>query len=544
MARTVSLGPDKLILTLPGYDPRRDAEGYEFDAKRAQMACDFFPECLHHIEGELYGQPFALELWQKAIVANLFGWYKAGTDIRRYRKLFLYVPRKSGKTPLAAGIGLYVSFCDDEYGQQNVCAAADREQAALLFRHAVGMIHQEPELEKRCKIYGETGTNQTRTILIPDTGSFLKVISADATTKHGGNLHLVLIDELHAQPNRELVDVLHTSTASKNRKHPLEIYITTADYARESICNEEYNRACKVRDGIISDPELLPAIWEAGKDDDWRVEDTWRKANPNLGVSVSLDYMKAECKRAQDTPTYENTFKRLHLNIITEQDVRWLPLDKWDACVGDVDAEALAGETCYGGLDLSSTTDVTAFSLFFPKGNKTVNFFWLPSVNAHKREQRDRVPYLTWQKQGYIKLTPGDVVDYDIVRSDIIALSKKYKIKEVGADRWNATQIITQLEGAGIKMVKFGQGYASMSSPAKELEKLVIGGQLQHGGNPVLRWMASNVSVSMDAAGNIKPAKDKSTERIDGIVALIMAIGCAGVGTGNSVYNERGPVVV
>jgi phage terminase large subunit-like protein len=255
--------------------------------------------------------------------------------------VFLYVPRKNGKTPLSAGICNYVLFCDGEPGAQIYSAAAEKEQAALLYRHAVGMITQEPELDSRARIY----KGHKSVVLKDDPGSVFKVLSADADTKHGGNSHLVLIDELHAQPNRELVDVLQTSMASANRPQPLLVHITTADFDRESICNEKHDYACKVRDGIIEDESFLPIIYEVTKDDDWKDERVWHKANPNLGVSVSLDYLRRECKRAQDTPTYENTFKRLHLNLKTQNDVRWLQLDRWDACAGPVDPELLSGAT-------------------------------------------------------------------------------------------------------------------------------------------------------------------------------------------------------
>lgn len=508
----------KLLRQVPGYDPIASAGDCWFDASAAQTALDFFPECLKFIEGDRAGHPFDLEPWQQAIVANLFGW-KRPDGTRRYRECFIEVPRKNGKTPFAAGILLECASCDGEPGAQLYSAAAEREQAALIFRHASEMIAREPELASRCRVY------RTFKSIEFGGGSFYRALSADAETKHGYNSHVVVVDELHAQPNRDLVDVLRTSTGT--RKQPLIVYITTAGYDRHSICYEIYDYACRVRDGIVSDASFLPVIYEAAEGDDWTDPAIWRKANPNLGVSVSLDYLERECARAKETPVYENTFRRLHLNQWTEQDVRWLPMDKWDTCTGNIGHGDLEGCECYGGLDLSSTTDTSAFVLYFPAEHACLRWTWIPGDNAHQRERRDRVPYVTWARQGLVELTPGNVIDYDYIRAKVGELGKVYRIKEIAFDRWNASQLVQQLMGDGFEMVEFGQGFASMSAPSKELEKLVLQGQLQHGGDPVLRWMASNAAAEIDAAGNVKPSKKKSTERIDGIVALVMAIGRA-----------------
>lgn len=303
------------------------------------------------------------------------------------------------------------------------------------------------------------------------------------------------------------------------------VVTTTAGFDRHSICYEIWDYAVKVRDGIIQDESFLPVIFAADVEDDWKDPATWRKAHPGLGVSVQEDYFAAECAKAQAMPSYENTFRRLLLNQWTESDVRWLSMDAWDQC-GD-ELPDLTGRDCYAGLDLSTTTDITALVLAFPIDGTVhmLPFFWVPQEGIFKRAKRDRVPYDTWAKQNHIEATEGNVIDYDVIRARINALSEIYHIKEIAIDRWNATQLATQLAGDGFSIVAFGQGYASMSGPTKELEKLVLGEQLNHGKNPVLRWMASNVSVEQDAAGNIKASKAKSTERIDGIVASIMALG-------------------
>lgn len=524
---------ETLLRLVPGYDPFKDSSGCWFEPKEAQAALDFFPECIQHAEGELAGHPFILQPWQQCVVANLIGWKKydsLGRIVRRYRECLIYVPRKNGKSPFIAALGLYIFFCDQEKGAQCYVAAGEREQAGMLFRHAKFMVENEPELSGRCKIYGgNASAGQSKSIVKEDDGSFLRVISADADTKHGGNTHLAMIDELHVQPNRNLVDVLRTSMSSQNRKQPLFIYITTADFARESICNEVYRHACKVRDGENSDPAFLPVIYEAPKDADWTDKKVWQTANPNLGVSKSWDYMERECKLAQQDSASLNTFLRLDLNIQTDTDVCAIPMVKWDLGNIPVDEDDLIGRECMAGLDLSSTTDITAFVMLFKPlvpGDKwlIVPKFWVPGANAELRATKDRVPYPTWIRQGFITAHEGNRLDYGLIRRDINALNEKYRIRSIAIDRWNATQISMELEADGLDVVMFGQGFASMSTPTKELLAMIGAGEIAHGGNPVLRWMASNAATLEDPAGNLKFAKDKSTERIDGIVSLTMAV--------------------
>lgn len=538
-----------LFALIPGYDPvATAAPGEWFDEETADNAVAFFPGYLEFIEGERAGQPFELEPWQAAGVGCAFGWKREGQKsngekivVRRYREVFDFEPRKNGKSPKVAGIVCLVMFTDGESGAQLYSAAAEREQAALVYRHAAGMIARNPELAERCKVYRTYKSIEHRA-----TASVYKALSADAETKHGFNSHFVAVDELHAHPNGDLVDVLTTSTGT--RTQPLIWHITTADYARDSICNRKYDYACKVRDGVIKDSSFLPMIWEASVDDDWTDPKVWEKANPNLGVSVKREYLERECKRAQEEPSYENTFKRLHLNIRTQQDIRWLQLEPWGKCGSKIDVAALAGRTCFGAIDLSTKFDISSFCLCFPPAEddepwKFLWRHWIPSENAEKREKRDRVPYLTWARQGFITLTPGSVIDYDFIKEAIGEDARTYDIREIAYDTWNATQIALQLGDSGATMVEFGQGFKSMSEPAKELEKMIVSQQMSHGDNPVLNWMASHVAVEMDAAGNIKPSKKKSTERIDGIVTAVMALGRAMVNeSGPNPYDTRGVI--
>jgi len=462
---------DKLTRLIPGYDPWATAGECVFDADAATLALGFFPACLKHVKGALAGQPFALEDGQKAIVANLFGW-KRPDGTRRYRRALLYVPRKNGKTTLAAGILLYILFCDGEPGAEVYSAAADRDQARLVFDQAVGMVRQENELYDRCTVYSAHGGSKA--IVLSDMSGSYRTISAEAGTKHGYNTHFAVIDELHAQPNRDLVDVLETSTGS--RRQPLVLYTTTADFARPSICNETLDYATKVRDGVIADAAFLPAIWGASIEDDWTSPETWAKANPNMGVSLSREYLEQECQRAQESPAYENTFKRLHLNIVTEQAERWIQLEVWDRCDGAVDPEALLHKPCYAGLDLSKTEDITACVLYFPDSHSLLPFFWLPDDAAHARERRDKVPYLTWARQGLIELTPGNIVDYEFVKHRLADLKLKYDIKEIAYDDWNATQTALDLQAAGFNCIIFGQGFKSMNEPSKEMLRMLLSG--------------------------------------------------------------------
>ena len=547
-----------IMQLLPGYDPVATAGlagaswsdvcdpavgDYWFDEQSAQMALDFFEHptdhCLRHVKGELAGHPLTLAPWQKAIVGNIFGW-KTPEGLRRYRRVWIYVPRKNGKSTLAAGIMLYIYFTDDEPGQELYSAAADTDQAKLIFDIARGMIEQEPLMESRCRCY-----TSYKSIEMQDGIGYWKVLSSDAKTKHGKNSHAYTADEIHAHKNRELVDVLMTSTGS--RRQPLEILTTTADWDHPSACNELLKEFQDVRDGITEDPTALPAIYEADREDDWTDPEVWAKANPNLGISVKEGYLRRQCERAQNDPSYLNTFLRLHLNIKTGQSTALVSLPHWDECAGAVVAADLAGEPCYAGLDLSSTTDFTACVLWFPEQQAVLPHFWIPSDTMHERAERG-LPIDAWVREGHVRVTDGNVVDYGILHDDLVALGETYQIQGIAFDPWNATQLATQL-GERFDMVEFRQGYASMNEPTKEFVARVLSGRLNHGGHPVLRWMVSNlagVTKSGDDADNIKPSKKQSGDRIDGPVALIMAMGLAMVQptARQSVYEERGLITI
>ena len=511
---------------------------YYFDKDAAIRAVSFIEKFCTHTKGELAGKPFLLEDWQKEIVGNIFGWKNKDTNLRKYRTVFIEVPRKNGKTTLCAAISLYMLFADSERGSEVYAAAGDRNQAGIVFEIAKGMILNNPELTNRSKVFRNSITHEAK-------GNFFQAISSDSKTKHGFNSNCVVFDELHTQPNRDLWDTLTTSTGS--RRQPLTIAITTAGYDRQSICFEIYKYAKSVESGAISDDTFYPVIYEADETDDITKEETWIKANPNYGVSLRKEYMEQESKKAVNVPSYQNTFKRLMLNIWTESLVKWIGHDEWSACHQEFDYKTLEGAECWGGLDLASTRDISAFVLVFNVEDKIVVLphLFIPEDNAKKRSDRDGVNYMEWMRDGHVIGTEGDVADYNFIKAKINELSLKYRIQSIAYDRWNASQLVIDLQNDGANMCPFGQGFVSMSAPTKELEKIILAKQIIHNNNPAMNWMLSNVALQEDSAGNIKVAKNKSKEKVDGIVALVMAIGeMMTTEDTNSVYENRDIIIL
>lgn len=474
----------------------------------------FFERYFTHAKGEKGGKPFTLEPWQRQYVRQLF---EEIDGKRKIRTSLLALPRKNGKSSLCAGIALRL-LLEDEPGCEVYSCAASRDQARLVFDMARIAVEQSPVLSQHLTVYRSA-------IVREKTHATYKALSAEAGIQHGLSAHGVIFDELHVS-NREMWEVMLSSQGA--RRQPLTVALTTAGYDRKSVCWEVWKYAEAVQARAVNDPTFLPAIYAASPEDDWKDESTWAKANPNLGVSVKLDFLRSECARAVEMPTYENTFRQLYLNQWTEQDQRWLRMDHWakgnKPCPVD-----LRGRECFGGLDLATTFDTTCLALLFPLDDGTFwvePHFWIPEENMQQRVRRDKVQYDVWHRQGHLHTTHGNVTDFDHVRADINALSEKYSIRQISIDRWNAHQLAGQLQGDGIDVVGFGQGYGSLSSPSKQLEALVVSAKLLHN-NPVLDWQAGNVAIQQDHAGNIKPSKQKSTERIDGMVALVMALGIA-----------------
>lgn len=530
--------PNASVDGAPKQNPWEWRKNYFFSRTMANRIIKFFETRVVHIEGDKAGKPFVLERWQRKVLRRAFGWYNRADGYRKFRVIWIEVPRKNGKSALASGIALYLAFEDMEPGAQVVSAAAETEQAGIVFNVAKSMVERNQKMTHKVKAF-------KKTLVDYGTASTYKVISAEAYSKHGKNLHGIICDEVHAQPNRELIDVLRTSTGA--RRQPMQVYLTTAGYDKLSVCWEMHQYARDLIDGVIEDPTFLPVIFAADEEDDWTDEKTWFKANPNLGVSKQLAYMRQECEVAKKLPSYENTFKRLELNIWTEQESRWMPMNRWNECSFAVDPKELEGRTCVAAADLSSTEDITALVLLFKMDNgkyKVLPFFWLPGETASKRAKSDKVPYPTWIAQGFIQKTEGDQVDYSFIKAKIIELSEIYHIHEIAYDKWNATQLMTDLQGEGFEVVPIRQGYG-LSSSCKELLKLTLAKEIAHAGNPVLKWMAKNAAVVQNGEGDIRLSKKKSKERIDGLVALVMALDRQmRIGDSKSVYEERGLVTV
>ena len=511
-----------------------------YDQNLADYAC-LFIEQLCHTKGTWAGKPFELIDWQEQIVRDLFGVIKEN-GYRQFNTAYVEIPKKQGKSELAAAIALLLTCGDGEERAEVYGCAADRNQAKIVFDVAVDMVRFCPALSKRVKIL----ESQKRLEYLP-THSFYQVLSADVANKHGFNTHGVIFDELHTQPNRKLFDVM-TKGSGDARMQPLFFLITTAGNDTNSICYEQHQKALDIMNGRKHDPTFYPVIFGADESEDWTDPKVWKKANPSLGITVGIDKVKAACESAKQNPGEENAFRQLRLNQWVKQSVRWMPMDKWDACAFPVDEDQLKGRVCYGGLDLSSTTDITAFVLVFPPLGEedkyyVLPYFWVPEDTLDLRVRRDHVPYDTWKQQGFLETTEGNVIHYGYIEKFIENLGERFNIREIAFDRWGAVQMVQNLEGMGFTVVPFGQGFKDMSPPTKELMKLVLEKRIAHGGHPVLRWMMDNIFIKTDPAGNIKADKEKSTEKIDGAIAMIMGLDRAvrgGNDTGESVYDERG----
>lgn len=458
--------------------------------------------------------------------------------MRRFRTAYNAVARKNGKSTLAAAVALNCMEADGEPGAEVYCAATKKDQARIIFDEAKAMVLQSPRLRASIKPYHSNLSD-------PRLRSKMEPLGADSDTLDGLNTHCGVIDELHAHRTRMVWDLIATSMGA--RRQPLLFGITTAGSDRHGICWEQQQYAEQILRGVIDDDSYFAYIAGLDEDDDWKDQAVWVKANPNLGVSLKLDSLKQECEKAIALPAAQNTFKRLRLNVWTEQFARWIDMDAWARGSEPIRSDELRGRPCYAGMDLSSTTDLTAWALMFPPLHpgerwKALLRYFVPQDNVRQRAERDRVPYDIWIRDGWMEATGGNVVDYGVLRHRALEDAARYEILEVAYDRWNATQLVTELQDEGVTMVPFGQGFASMAAPCREWEKLIVGGEIQHGGNPVLTWNMSNVSVLEDPAGNRKPDKSKSTGRIDGIVALLMALGRAIVqeGEGPSIYEQRG----
>ena len=526
------------IPKLENYEPTRFMlPTSHYDAKVADRAVRFI-EQLKHTKGKWAGKPFWLFPWQERVVRDIFGILDERGK-RQFRTAYVEIPKKNGKSELAAAVALYLLYADREPSAEVYGAAADRQQASIVFDVAHQMVKMTPGLMKRSKIIGAT-----KRIVNYSNSGFYQVLSAEVATKHGLNVSGLVFDELHAQPNRKLYDVL-TKGSGDAREQPLYFLITTAGTDRESICYELHQKAKDILEGRKIDHTFYPVVYGLGDDEDWQDEANWYKCNPSLGQTITIERVRDMYREAMDNPAEENVFKQLRLNMWVSSLTRFIPENIYNLGNVPIDMDDLKGRDCYGGLDLSSTGDITALVLMFPPRDESekyimLPFFWIPEDTIPIRVRRASVPYDVWKQQGYLMATEGNVVHYGFIEEFIKELGETYHIREIAVDRWNATMLTQNLEGDGFTMVPFGQGYASMSPPTKEFYKLLMEGKIIHGGNPVMRWMSGNVVVDTDPAGNIKPTKARSPEKIDGIVAAIMAMDrcIRHEGTGASVYDD------
>lgn len=513
--------------------------GLYFDRDAAQHAIDFFGY-LHHSKGRWAGTVVRLEPWQEALIWVLFGWHRRKGKVRRFRTAYIEIARKNGKSLIASAIALYMLVADGEPGSEVYSAATKRDQAKITFDEAARMVKASPFLRQHITVHKD------RLFLKWDTASKYEPVGRDSDTMDGLNVHCAIVDELHAHRTSETWDVLETGMGA--RLQPLMFGISTAGFNQSSFCYDQRRYAMQVLDRVIENDAFFTAIFTLDEGDNEWDERNWVKANPNLGVSVDLDDLRQQATKAREMASALTSFLTKRLNIWTRAAQQWIHPDKWRACGGAFDPATLAGRTCYAGLDLSNTTDITAWVLVFPPTPDDDKWyvlprFWIPEDAMNERSRRDKVPYDAWCKAGLVEAIPGEVIDYEFIYRQIDKDAQIYDVREVAFDRWGAATIYLWFANRGMTAVQIGQGYVSLSAPSKELEKLVLGRRLAHGDNPVLTWMMHNTVITTDPGTLIKPNKKQSTEKIDGVVALVMGLARATLHNPEgerSIYDERG----
>lgn len=509
-----------------------------YDKKKADRAVRFI-EMLPHTKGEWEGKPFWLLPWQEQIIRDLFGIVKAD-GFRQFRTAYIEIPKKQGKSELAAAIALYLLYADHEPSAEVFSAAADRQQASIVFDVAKRMVEMTPGLQKRSKVM-----SATKRIVNYSNAGYYQVVSADVGGKHGYSISGLVFDEIHNQPNRKLWDVL-TKGSGDARRQALHVAITTAGTDRNSICFELHTKALDILSDRKIDPTFYPVVYSLPMDEDWQDERNWYKVNPSLGYTVPIERMREAYLQSQDNPAEENVFRTLRLCQWVGSTVQWIPDHIYDLGNQPIDKHALRRRDCYAGLDLSSSGDITALVLMFPPRTDDekyimLSYFWVPEDTVPKRVQQTSVPYDNWVAQGYVQATPGNVIDYAYIQNTIGELSYKYHIREIAFDRWGSNMLVERLTEMGLTVVPFGQGYKDMSPASRAFYEELMKGNIIHGGNPVMKWMCGNVVIEQDPAGNIKPTKAKSKDKIDGVVAAIMALDrCIRHENEESVYDSRG----
>lgn len=518
------------------YRDKKEAldKGFYLDIKAGEMPVNFI-QSLKHTKGVWAGRPLLIEPWQTFLLFNLFGWKRADGR-RRFRTAYIEVARKNGKTALAAGIALYGLFAEQLARAEVYSVATTRDQAKLCFNDAQAIV-KATALSKRLKVWRDS-------ISYEKTGSFFKALSADYGVHDGSSPSTVIVDEFHAHPNTGMLDVMRSGQGA--RENPMNFIITTAGFNKNYPCYAFRNNAKNVMKGVTTDDTLFVMIFEMDEGDDWLDPKNWAKANPNLGVSVDIDWLAEQVQDAQNRPEAVVNVKTKNLNMWVDAEDTWILDNKWMESSVTEDDSLLEGMDCWGGLDLSNVSDITAFVLIFKDDEGRLYlkpYFWIPEDTLKDKIAKENVFYAEWVQKGYVKVTPGNVVDYDYIRADIDKIADEYNVMSIAYDRWNSSQMVINMQSDGFTMSPFGQGYGSMSAPTKEFEKMVLQGKVEHFGNPVLRWMMSSVAIQRDPAGNIKPDKRKSSQKIDGVVASIMALGemmTAMADEDSNPYNSRG----
>ena len=508
-------------------------KGWYFDRKAAIRAIGFI-EKLKHTKGKWAGQRFKLESWQQFILWNIFGWMKAdGT--RRFRYVYVEIARKNGKTALSAGIGLYMLFADGEARPEVYSAATVKDQARICFSDAVEIV-KKTDLKNYLSPYRNS-------IVYELKSGMMKPLSSDYGTHDGLNPSCGIIDEFHAHKDSGMFDVIKSAFGA--RRQPLMFIITTAGFNKNGACYAYRSNVIKILQGINEDDSLFGIIYTLDSKEEWDNPKMWIKSNPNLGVSVFPEYLADQVNDAKNRPEAVRNVMTKNVNLWVDAEKTWILDDIWQKCIGTTDIKSLRGCKCWGGLDLSNVSDITAFVLLFHENEKfqLLPFFWIPEDKMLEKIRKENINYDKWSSLGFVKVTAGNVLDYDFVKADILQIVEMYDLQSTAYDRWNASQTIIDLQNEGMECSPFGQGYGSMGAPTKEFEKMVLTEKIEHFGNPVLRWMMASTVVKTDPAGNIKPDKEKSSQKIDGIVASIMALGewmTAQAEEDNNPYNQRG----
>jgi phage terminase large subunit-like protein len=469
-------------------------------------------------------EPFVLMDFQRRFVANLLGWKRADGS-RLYRKAFFSTARKNAKTQTAAAIALNMLVVDNEPSPEIFIASKTRDQSTFCFSAAADMVRAHDELDSMLDIIP-----YAREIRNRRNNGVLKALSSEGKAKHGSSPSCVIFDELHVWGPAE--DELYTAltTGSGARRQPLFIVITTAGNDEYSLCFREYEYAKRILNGTVEDPTYFPQIHELPPEVDWTDEINWPLANPGLGTVLQIDSLREDFKKAVAMPSEQNKFRQLNLNQWMKATSDWIPVQKWDACASEsFSLDDLRGQACYGGLDLASSGDLTAFVLAWRSQGKVLVYPWffIPEEGVRERSHRDGVRYDLWAKDKFVELTPGNVTDWRYVTKRILQLAEQFEIKSIAFDRYGARDTVSDLQEAGLSVADIGQGYISMSAPTKRLEELILNKDLVHSGHPILKWNISCATISSDAAGNIKvvkPERLRSNRRVDGAVALVMAI--------------------